>query len=84
MDPETNSQTAINDERDGRKEMIKKGIVAIIFIGTFVGHIITIALGVPMFKHCYNVALVVMIIGSVLGFIQVGKRLNDKQFANFI
>lgn len=75
MDPESSSQTAIVTD-DVRNERIKKGSIAVlsvIFIGTFIGHIVTIVLGVPMLRHCYNVALVVMILGSVLGMLQVNK-----------
>ncbi len=75
MDPENISQTAIiTDEDDLRNVRIKRGtlvVLLLIFVGTFIGHIVTIALGVPMFRHCYNVALVVMIIGSILGVLQV-------------
>lgn len=75
MDPEFGSQSAIiTDENAIRDERIKKGtyvVAGIFFLGTFIGHAVTIALGVPMFAHCYNVALVVMIIGSVLGYLQV-------------
>lgn len=71
MESEFGSQIAIIDSSSTRKEKITKGIISILFIGTFIGNIVTIALGVPMLKHCYNVALTVMIIGSVLGFIQV-------------
>lgn len=80
MDPETSSQIAFIDDEDARKVLIKKGtfvVVLLIFVGTFIGHFVTIALGVPMFKHCHNVALIVMIIGSVLGLIQVNKKLFD-------
>lgn len=75
MDPEISSQRAIiTDENAVREEKIRRGkyaVASIFFIGTFIGHAVTIALGVPMFQHCHNVALVVMIIGSVLGFLQV-------------
>lgn len=71
MDSEYSSQIVFIDETTTRKEKIAKGILSIFFVGSFVGNIVTIALGVPMLQHCYNVALVVMIIGSVLGFIQV-------------
>lgn len=75
MDPENISQTAIiTDEDDLRNVRIKRGtlvVLLLIFVGTFIGHIVTIALGVPMFRHCYNVALIVMIIGSILGVLQV-------------
>lgn len=75
MDSDFNSQSAITTEQNAdRNEKIKKGtyvVVFIIFIGTFIGHVVTIALGVPMFRHCYNVALLVMILGSALGLLQV-------------
>lgn len=75
MDSEFGSQNVIiKDENAGRDERIKKGtyvVASLIMIGTFIGHAVTIALGVPMMRHCYYVAVVVMIIGSVLGFLQV-------------
>lgn len=75
MDPEFSSQNAIVTETDAiRNERIKKGtfaVVCIFIVGTFIGHIVTIALGIPMLRHCHIVALVVMIIGSVLGLLQV-------------
>lgn len=57
-----------------KKDKIKKYVRGVFFInlvGNIIGHVITIVLGVPIFKHCYNVALIVMTIGPVLGFIQV-------------
>lgn len=77
---DSSSQSVIiTDENDLRSERIKRGqfvVVSLIFIGTLIGHFVTIALGVPMFKHCYKVALVVMIIGSVLGMLQVNFKLK--------
>ncbi|KAG4077243.1 hypothetical protein HA402_009872 [Bradysia odoriphaga] len=74
MDPESSSQRAIvSDDNDVRNERIKKGkflVLLIFFVGTSIGHIITIALGVPMLRHCHNVALIVMILGTVLGILQ--------------
>lgn len=73
MDLESSSQSPIITD-DVRNERIKRGkcaVLSIFFIGTSIGHIVTIALGVRMLRHCYNVAVVVMILGSVLGFLQV-------------
>lgn len=75
MDSDFNSRSAIaTEENADRNEKIKKGtyvVMFIFFIGSFIGHALTIALGVPMFRHCYKVALVVMILGSALGLLQV-------------
>lgn len=78
MDPESNTQSAIitdeNDVKGSNKVRINQGpyvMHAIFFIAAIAGHVVTIVLGVPLFTHCYYVALVVMIIGSVLGMLQV-------------
>lgn len=71
MDPENYPQIGIVDERSARKEKVRKAINGIAFILAVVGNGVSIVLGVPMLETCYNVALIVMIIGGILGFIQV-------------
>ncbi len=86
MDAESNPQSACIAD-DGievkvDKVRINQGPIivnSIFFILAFAGHIVTIVLGVPMFSHCHNVALVVMILGSVFGILQVNiNQLNRK------
>lgn len=82
MDPESDSQGAIiAHENDVKvtKVRINQGpywVLAIFFIAAFAGNIVGIVLGVPMFDHCYSVALVVMVLGSVLGLLQVNIKLK--------
>lgn len=74
MDSEYSSQGAtISKEEAIRVQKIKRVVACVVLVATFVGHVVTIVLGLPMFEHCFNVALVVMVIGAVLGMVQVGK-----------
>lgn len=77
MHSETETKTCIVDEKAARRERIVNriwfGYNAFSFIATFALYIYTIIIAVPVLKRCYIVGLFVMIIGTVLGFIQVDK-----------
>ncbi len=78
MDYEPETETCIIDEKAARRERIVNriwfGYNALSFITTFGVYIFTIVLAVPVLKTCFIVALFVMIIGTVLGFIQVKNK----------
>lgn len=84
MDPEKSSQSvSIPEENvvpDQRKKRITFVVNVILYIVSFIGQVVTIALGVPMIGHCYIVAVVVMIIGPVLGILQVKYQFLRKIF----
>ncbi|KAJ6643893.1 hypothetical protein Bhyg_08858 [Pseudolycoriella hygida] len=76
MDPEFGSQVTIASTSNGdasknkRMENGKYVVASIIFVGNLIGNIVTTAIGVHMISHCYKVAVVVMILGAVLGLLQ--------------
>lgn len=72
---ESDTETYITDERAARREKILNriyfGYNVFNFIVTFGVYVFTMIIAVPVLKTCYNVAVIVMILGTVLGLIQV-------------
>lgn len=77
---DSSSQSAIitdenaRDEGSPTRKRIVLGISVISTLGAFIGNIVTIVFGGRMLENCYVVAIVVMIVGGVLGLLQVRQK----------
>lgn len=80
MSDKTEPDVSIIDKQASKREIIVNriwfGYYAFNFIATFVVYIFTMVVAVPVLRTCYIVAVVVMILGTVLGLIQVIKQKN--------
>lgn len=80
MEAEDSKSPIIVDERAARREKIVNGIWfgynALTFIVTFGLYIFTIVIAIPVLQTCYIVAVVIMLLGTALGLIQVKMERN--------